>query len=180
MANGQKSAKLQEKFVFALRDEKCATFPVMKGLDHAYCTTQGACEGDFGGPMICIEDNEPVLRGIASHTKNCRDAPTVWNEVEDYVGWIREATREQALKDAETRPTIEATTTNAPLTAAPNQPLLPSDAVCQRAIDGQRIIGGTQTKNGDWDWLVHFPGLGCGGSVLNRNWVITAAHCVKK
>ena len=177
MANGQKSQFLQEKFIFALKDERCDTFPVMAGLDHAFCTTQGACEGDFGGPMICVEDDQPVLRGIASHTRNCKDAPTVWTEVTDYIGWIRESTRELALKDAESRPQIEATTTNAPLTAAPGQGLLPSDAQCQRAIDGQRIIGGSLTKNGDWDWLVHLPGLGCGGSVLSSKWVITAAHC---
>lgn len=56
--------------------------------------------------------------------------------------------KEQAIKDADTRPTIIPTTTDKPLTAAVGDGLLPSDAVCERSIDGQRIIGGTLTKVG--------------------------------
>ena len=54
--------------------------------------------------------------------------------------------QQQAIKDADTRPQIIPTTTDKPLTAAAGDGLLPSDAVCERSIDGQRIIGGTLTK----------------------------------
>lgn len=48
-----------------------------------------------------------------------------------------------------------------------------------------RIIGGTGAIMGDWPWqavLVHNdPGrnIFCGGSLIARNWVLTAAHCVQ-
>ena len=164
--------------IFVAKDEVCAAkMPIWKSIDNVHCTTTGACSGDMGGPLICVEDDEPVLRGIASFTKHCSRAPTIFTDVTKYLDWIRIATQEQAQIDAETRPQISPTTTNKPLTAAPGEGLLPSDAQCQRSIDGQRIIGGQETKNGDWDFLVHLPGLGCGGSVISRNWVITAAHC---
>ena len=60
----------------------------------------------------------------------------------------------------------------------------------------RRIVGGKKSSFGEWPWQVSiikvpnwevapvdFDGFGngrgdCGGALLTRNWIITAAHCV--
>ena len=46
-----------------------------------------------------------------------------------------------------------------------------------------RIIGGMETKRGEFPWLALMRPLGatnwnCGGSLISCSWVLTAAHCV--
>ena len=49
------------------------------------------------------------------------------------------------------------------------------------------IVGGVAAKAGEWPWQVQlgyfdndesFPHI-CGGAILDRYWIVTAAHCVK-
>ena len=58
---------------------------------------------------------------------------------------------------------------------------------CGKRIDeiqvhkDQRIIGGEEANSGDWGWqaILYFRGAFiCGGSLINNEWVITAAHCI--
>ncbi|XP_067879868.1 serine protease 55-like [Heterodontus francisci] len=52
----------------------------------------------------------------------------------------------------------------------------------QKRLESQ-IIGGSDTKPGDWPWQVSLRKGGthiCGGSILSQWWLLTAAHCVKK
>ncbi|OXA40118.1 trypsin alpha-3 isoform X1 [Folsomia candida] len=43
----------------------------------------------------------------------------------------------------------------------------------------ERIVGGTEATRGEFPWIVTIQ-VGshiCGGSIVNANWIVTAAHC---
>ena len=44
-----------------------------------------------------------------------------------------------------------------------------------------KIVGGQKAKDSDWGWQVgmfRFGSFICGGSLINSQWVLSAAHCV--
>ena len=103
------------------------------------------------------------------------------------------------FQGCEEDPTIEATTfapdtgaTAEPGTGATAEPagplvncddgkcLIPEGTNCRGNIftDGQnKIVGGTEAVEHSWNWIVHFEDIGCGASLINNNWIVTAAHC---
>ncbi|XP_056606589.1 tryptase-like [Triplophysa dalaica] len=55
--------------------------------------------------------------------------------------------------------------------------------VCGRAPLNTRIVGGVDATGGSWPWQVSlhsstYGGHFCGGSLINTEWVLTAAHCL--
>jgi secreted trypsin-like serine protease len=51
----------------------------------------------------------------------------------------------------------------------------------KRPLSNGKIVGGTEAIPGDWGWQVSMQYYGyhyCGGSLINKNWVVLAAHCV--
>ncbi|XP_066935582.1 trypsin-like [Clytia hemisphaerica] len=82
-------------------------------------------------------------------------------------------------------------TTAPPPTTQPTQPYTgPAGKGLQKNCGHKgpshtRIVGGTKARPGDWPWQVNIdylyntanPGAHCGGTLLNDEWVLSAAHC---
>ncbi|XP_048017521.1 chymotrypsinogen A-like [Megalobrama amblycephala] len=53
--------------------------------------------------------------------------------------------------------------------------------VCGRASLNVRIVGGEDATEGEWPWQVriHAHKYLCGGTLINKDWVLSAAHCFK-
>uniref|UniRef100_A0A3Q2P7M0 Peptidase S1 domain-containing protein n=1 Tax=Fundulus heteroclitus TaxID=8078 RepID=A0A3Q2P7M0_FUNHE len=54
---------------------------------------------------------------------------------------------------------------------------------CGQPVLNNRIVGGVEAPSGSWPWQVSLhtftSGHFCGGSLINDQWVMTAAHCVQ-
>jgi len=87
-----------------------------------------------------------------------------------------------------TRPVTQtnAPTTAAPTTVAPSTASQGSRACGEPAVamstNGLRIVGGGVAAPHSHPWQVYLTdargGMTCGGSLINNEWVLTAAHCV--
>ncbi len=57
-------------------------------------------------------------------------------------------------------------------------------SVCGRAPLNNKIVGGGDANAGAWPWQVSIHSLTtghfCGGSLINKDWVLSAAHCFQQ
>ncbi|KAI7803462.1 trypsin-3-like [Triplophysa rosa] len=52
--------------------------------------------------------------------------------------------------------------------------------VCGQAPSNTKIVGGADATEGSWPWQASIQTAGshfCGGSLINKDWVLSAAHC---
>jgi len=55
-----------------------------------------------------------------------------------------------------------------------DKPMVPGSL----SLDDGRIVGGYQAERHAWPFIVKIR-IGCGGSIVSNNWIVTAAHCCR-
>ena len=71
-----------------------------------------SCIGDSGGPLICIERGQPVLRGVTSWGMDCGRprSPGVYSKVEPHIHWMRSVIEANRLSDHRNAKTFTSST----------------------------------------------------------------------
>ncbi|KAK2899278.1 transmembrane protease serine 9-like [Channa argus] len=142
------------------------------------------CQGDSGGPMVIKQNGRWVQGGITSFGTGCAvpEVPGVYTRVSQYQSWIK--SQITSNQPGFVTFTSNGTDSDLNVTCPTLSPIVPVPAeptaqLCGKSPINPRIIGGQDTIQGYWPWQAIVAGSSaiCGGSLINNQWVLTAAHC---
>ncbi|XP_064482507.1 transmembrane protease serine 9-like [Ornithodoros turicata] len=163
------------------------------------------CRGDSGGPLVCQrEDGKWTLVGVTSWGGSCGapGEPGVFTRVASVMDWINRVidlfmksascrsagyyTYCKLRRRGRSRPSCapQGTMKLVIVLVAAFSSALAGKTCGKRRHDAdiQRIVGGKPAKPHEFPWQVEVRINGshwCGASVLNKKWIIGAAHCFR-
>uniref|UniRef100_A0A8C5N5T6 Peptidase S1 domain-containing protein n=1 Tax=Gouania willdenowi TaxID=441366 RepID=A0A8C5N5T6_GOUWI len=143
-----------------------------------------SCSRDSGGPQVINRGDRWIQLGVVSFGRGCAQSVSaeVYTRVSRYMSWINnqinttDPYQPGYFSFTSTGIDSDLNVTCAGLPPAPTT--IPE--VCGRPVLNTRIVGGQPAPNGSWPWQVslHMSGSHfCGGSLINDQWVLSAAHC---
>ncbi|KAK2863571.1 hypothetical protein Q5P01_003104 [Channa striata] len=146
---------------------------------------KSTCQGDSGGPLVRKQNGRWVQGGITSFATGCAlpKIPAVFTRVSSYQSWINShitSNQPGFITFTSNGTDSDLNITCAALPPIVTLPAKPTAQLCGQTAINPRITGGQEAPPGNWPWHVAFiinDNDFCEGSLINNQWVLSAAHC---
>ncbi|XP_062386151.1 serine protease 27-like [Sardina pilchardus] len=185
--------RLQEVEMPVIGNRKCkCIYGVNVITDNMICAGvlpggKDSCQGDSGGPMVIQQNSVWIQSGVVSFGYGCArpNIPGVYSRVSQYQAWIQSHINSDQpgfvqfssvgvdADDSVSCPGLPPLDTNSNMA--------PTSADSQRDDMEAINVGGQDSLPGNWPWQASLQISGnhfCAGSLINKKWVLTAAHCL--